>query len=153
MVKQPASHRPALRAFTRLSRAQLLIQADIERALKAAGLPALGWHDVLAELSAAPGQQLRPGDLGASLMVAQYNLSRLLDRMEAARLVRRIAVDGDARGQWLALTPDGASTLVQTASVAGFAADQALAGQLDGDDIKKLSKLLRRIATPQPAGD
>ena len=153
MAKQPSSSRQALRAFTRLSRAHLVVQSAIERALKAAGLPALAWHDVLAELSVAPGQQLRPGDLGAALLAAQYNLSRLLDRMEAARLVRRIAVEGDARGQWVGLTPDGASTLVQTASIAGFAAEQSLAGQLDGDDIKKLSKLLRRIATPQPAGD
>ncbi|MFX8141405.1 helix-turn-helix domain-containing protein, partial [Acinetobacter baumannii] len=72
---------------------------------KAAGLPKLEWYDVLLELER--GGPLRPRDLQARLLFAQYNLSRLLDRMVAAGLVGREACPDDHRGALIAITDTG----------------------------------------------
>ncbi len=66
----------------------------MEGALKAEGLPPLEWYDVLLELER--GGPMRPRDLQAHLLLAQYNLSRLLDRIEAAGLVERRPCPDDA---------------------------------------------------------
>jgi DNA-binding MarR family transcriptional regulator len=49
----------------------------------------------------------RPRDLGKHLLVARYNLSRLLDRLEAEGLIEREDCPDDARGQVLKLTRAG----------------------------------------------
>ena len=149
MAKNPNSYRAPMRAFSRLTRAALSISAEVERRLKAGGLPVLAWHDVLAELAAAPERRLRPADLAAALIMAQYNLSRLLDRLARAQLVQRLAVDGDARGQWVVLTPSGAAALEHMARLVAHTASETMSEHLDTDDVKKLSKLLRRII-PEP---
>ena len=64
--------------------------------LKSAGLPALEWYDVLLEIERAG--PLRPRDLQSRLLLAQSNLSRLLDRMERAGLIARGDCEQDGRG-------------------------------------------------------
>ncbi len=63
-------------------RPQQAVLAAVEADLKAAGFPPLGWYDVLLELSRAADGGLRPFALEQELLLAQYNLSRLLDRLE-----------------------------------------------------------------------
>ena len=72
-------------AWSRLMRAHRAALAAAEQALRAGGLPPLEWYDVLWELERAG--PLRPRDLQGRLLLAQYNLSRLLDRM-AGRFAR-----------------------------------------------------------------
>ena len=62
----------------------LFRSANVEAAVKAKGYPPLAWYDVLLELSREGGRRLRPVELEKELLVAQYNLSRLLDRMAYA---------------------------------------------------------------------
>ena len=151
MAKHPNLTRTSLRTLTRLTRAAASVSAEIERGLKAAGLPALAWHDVLGELAGAPEQRLRPADIGAALVLAQYNLSRLLDRIAETSLIRRTAVEGDGRGQWVVLTVEGANMHGRLQAFVAGAASAQFSAQLDGDEIKKLGKLLRRLAPEPPA--
>src|SRR4030095_4110630 len=85
----------AERAWTQLIRAHRSALCSVEKALRAADLPPLEWYDVLLELKR--GGPLRPRDLQDRLLLAQYNLSRLLDRMEAGGPVTRARRSGDAR--------------------------------------------------------
>jgi len=85
---------PVFTAWARLLRAQTHLLGVVERELKQAGLPPLGWYDVLLELSRPGCDGLRPVELEKLLLLAQYNLSRLLDRLEKAGLVERRAVAG-----------------------------------------------------------
>src|ERR1700760_4133541 len=87
-------------AWIGLMRARDAVLGAIEVALKAAGLPPLSWYDVLLELARAPDGRLRPFDIEKQILVAQYNLSRLLDRLEKEGLVARAPHEQDARGQW-----------------------------------------------------
>src|SRR5215468_3365969 len=96
-----------IRAWTRLIRAQQAALSAVEADLKAAGFPPLGWYDVLLELSRAEGDGLRPFALEQKLLLAQYNLSRLLDRLEAAGYIERLVCVEDGRGQIVAITASG----------------------------------------------
>src|SRR5262245_21222144 len=91
VVAMPERHPSdaAIRTWTRLIRAQQSTLSAVEADLKAAGFPPLGWYDVLLELSRTEGEGLRPFALEEKLLLAQYNLSRLLDRLEAAGHVER----------------------------------------------------------------
>src|ERR671911_2678183 len=100
----------AMLAWSRLIRAQRAALCVVEQALKAEGLPPLEWYDVLLELERAG--PLRPRDLQGRLLLAQYNLSRLLDRMHADGLVTRERCSDDARCQWVRAT-DAGQTLRQ----------------------------------------
>src|SRR3954471_15881290 len=97
-------------AWARLIRARETLVAAIERDLKAAGLPPLAWYDVLLELSRAEDGGLRPLEIEKETLLAQYNLSRLLDRMEKEGLIRREPCEDDARGQWVVITEKGRAT-------------------------------------------
>ena len=95
----------AVLAWARLVRAHDAARGRVERALKDKGLPPLEWYDVLLELER--GGPLRPRELQDRLLLAQYNLSRLLDRMAQAGLVALHPCTDDRRGQLAAATPAG----------------------------------------------
>ena len=86
--------------------AQRQALAAIEQALSAAKLPALAWYDVLLELERAGGS-LRPFELERAMLLAQYNLSRLIERLEKAGYVERRTCANDRRGQVIAIIPAG----------------------------------------------
>src|SRR4051794_15270328 len=102
MARSPSE--AVTRAWTRLMRTRDAVLGAIERDLKAADLPPLAWYDVLWELVRAPGGRLRPVEIERETLVAQYNLSRLLDRLETEGLVARAPHPDDARGQWVVIT-------------------------------------------------
>jgi DNA-binding MarR family transcriptional regulator len=70
------------------------------------GFP-LTWLDVLAQLYDAPGNALRMQELEERSLFTRSGLTRLVDRIESAGLVRREPVPGDRRGVRVALTPEG----------------------------------------------
>src|SRR5256885_14033843 len=94
-------------AWARLVRAREALVGAVERDLKAAGLPPLAWYDVLLELTRASNGRLRPFELEKETLLAQYNLSRLLDRLEKESLIAREPCDDDGRGQWEVITEKG----------------------------------------------
>jgi DNA-binding MarR family transcriptional regulator len=96
-------------AWTRLITASRGLVDRIEAALKAAGLPPLAWYDALWELEQAEAG-LRPFELQDRLLLPQYGMSRLLDRLVTAGLVERLAVQADGRGQLVRISAKGRDT-------------------------------------------
>jgi DNA-binding MarR family transcriptional regulator len=96
-----------IRAWTRLMKAQRLAITSIEQALKHAELAPLSWYDVLLELERAGPNELRTIELERTILLAQYNLSRLVDRIERKGYVERRACEEDGRGQLIAITDEG----------------------------------------------
>ena len=78
------------------------------------GLP-LPWYDVLVQLSMAPESRLRLGELAESVILTRSGITRLLDRMDAAGLVRREPAAGDRRGYFAVLTGEGQEMLEKAA--------------------------------------
>ena len=95
------------RAWARLIRAQRSALGGVEHALKSAGLPPLAWYDVLLELERAGAPGLRPFELERAMLLAQYNLSRLLDRIEHEGYIERESCLDDGRGRIVHITERG----------------------------------------------
>lgn len=94
-------------AWVNLIRAADLVRANIEKSLKEKDLPPLSWYDVLLELDREEAGQLRPLEIEKRILMAQYNMSRLLDRMEKAGYVKRDICTQDGRGIVIRLTGQG----------------------------------------------
>ena len=102
-------------AWVRLVRVPQSLLSAVETELKSKGYPPLAWYDALLELRRAGADGLRPFELQGAMLLAQYNLSRLTDRLDKAGYVRRRPYDGDRRGQLLTITPQGERLLGSTA--------------------------------------
>ncbi|MBY5916288.1 MarR family transcriptional regulator [Rhizobium leguminosarum bv. trifolii] len=94
-------------AWTSIMRARERLLAAIEADLKAAGMPPLAWYDVLWELTRSENGKLRPYEIEERTLLAQYNLSRLIGRLEKEGLVRREAFAEDGRGRWVVMSDAG----------------------------------------------
>jgi DNA-binding MarR family transcriptional regulator len=91
--------------------AHSVVVQRIEQDLKARGLPPLSWYDVLWPLQRAEDRRLRMNQLAEEVVLSRTGLVRLVDRLEAARLLRREPVPEDGRGSYAAITSEGAATL------------------------------------------
>src|SRR5688500_20117386 len=91
---------PYLAAWRSFLSAHAVVLDRVEAALSAASLPPLAWYDVLWPLYRAPQRRLRMGQLaGEVVTIGRTGLSRLVDRIEGAGLLRREAVADDRRGR------------------------------------------------------
>lgn len=136
---------PVFTAWARLLRAQSRLLAAVERELKQAGLPPLGWYDVLLELSRPGIEGLRPVELEKRLLLAQYNLSRLLDRLDKAGLVERRAVADDGRGQLVVITAAGRDLRERMWPPYRDAVRRHFAAELTDQEVETLSRILGKI--------
>jgi DNA-binding MarR family transcriptional regulator len=98
----------AWRAFLN---AHALATKRINRDLAEAGLPDLTWYDVLWTLHRADGRRLRIRELADAVVLSSTGMTRFVDRLEAAGLVRREAVPGDRRGAYAVITKEGSALL------------------------------------------
>lgn len=80
---------------------------QVEQDFKQAGLPSFEWYDVLIALKQAPAQRLRLSDLAEVLLVNRTSVTRLADRLEKAKLIRREVCQDDRRGAYAVLTQAG----------------------------------------------
>lgn len=109
--------------------------------LKAYGLNMLSWR-VLASL--ADGQAWTVGDLCKVSLAKQPTVSKLLDRLEAQRLIKRTSDSVDARKVLITLTKTGASKInpvVQQAQGYG----ESLHGKLSTSELKSLKATLKKL--------
>jgi DNA-binding MarR family transcriptional regulator len=133
-----------IRAWARLVRAQQTLLAAVEAELKAAGFPPLAWYDVLLELARADAG-VRPFALEQELLLAQYNLSRLLDRLEKAGYVERRTCTEDGRGQIVAITPSGRALVKRMWPTYRAAIARHLGAKLSEDEAARLASLLGKL--------
>lgn len=138
----------SIRAWAKLVRAESTVLAAVERDLKAAGYPPLAWYEVLSELARAPQHRLRPLELEARISLRQYNVSRLLDRMAAEKLVTRQKCPTDGRGLHIALESAGNALLKKMWPVYERAICRHFAGKLGAGEPAQLETLLEKLLTP-----
>lgn len=94
-------------AWTTLMRAYASIVRELDDDLRRAHGLSLASYEVLAQLFLAPGHRLRMTELARSLVYTRGGVTRLVERLERGGLVRRSAVEQDARGIYACLTDRG----------------------------------------------
>ena len=132
-------------AWIRLMRAPQAVLGEMEARVKAAGLPPLTWYDALWALERAGPSGLRPADLEREMLLAQYGVSRLLDRLEAAGYVERRPVPEDKRGQVIVLTLAGRATRRRIWPVYARAIQDTIGSRLTDEEAMELTRLLGKL--------
>ena len=122
------------------------VVAAVEAELQTAGLPPLQWYDVLWPLRRAKGRRLRMGALAEQVTLSRTGLSRLVDRLEEAGMLRREPAPEDRRGSYVVLTPAGAALLRRMWPVYERVLEQELAANMD--DPRTLRTLLEKLSRP-----
>jgi DNA-binding MarR family transcriptional regulator len=145
MARNPSE--ATVRAWARLVRAQGAALSGVEADLKAAGFPSLAWYDVLLELSRHDG--LRPFEIEQQVLLAQYNLSRLLDRLAAAGLVERRPCPEDGRGQIVMITPAGRELQKRMWPAYRAAIARHVGEKLSDLEAETLARLLGKLIAPE----
>ena len=126
--------------------ANALVLEKIERALAEAGLPPLGWYDVLVELAGAPGGRLRMHELARAVVLSRSGLTRLVDRLERAGLLRREPDPADRRGSYAAITDDGRSMLRRMWPVYAAGIAEHFGRHLGDAEARVIASALGRVA-------
>jgi DNA-binding MarR family transcriptional regulator len=79
------------------------------------------------------------------VLFEQYNLSRLLDRMEKDGLVRRIPFPGDKRRQLIEITEEGRALQWRMWGVYGAAINRFIGAKLNDKEAGQLATLLLKL--------
>jgi DNA-binding MarR family transcriptional regulator len=149
MPDNPEIPEPYLAAWQALLNAHAGVIGRTEQALTAAGLPPLSWYDALWPLYRAPGRKLRMGELGTQVVtIGRTGLTRLVDRLEAAGLVRREASPNDRRGIVVAITREGSALLRRMWPVYAAEIRRSLVDVLEADEALALREILARVQDP-----
>lgn len=117
----------------------------MEADLASAGLPELTWYDVLWTLERAPGHRLRLHELARDIVLSRSNITRLVDRLERADLLRRERAEEDRRGYFAALTPKGLAMRRRMWPVYGRAIQSHFDRHLTAGEHATLRSLLTRV--------
>jgi DNA-binding MarR family transcriptional regulator len=145
---------PQLGAWRALLSAHAAVVTRAEQALADAGLPPLSWYDVLWAVRESPQRRARLGELAARLTISRGGMTKLVDRLEEAGLLRREPSPEDRRGSYAVLTPSGERMLRRIwPTYAAVLADTI--GPLEASEAEALRGLLRQIearAAPSAAG-
>ena len=133
-------------AWRALITANALVLERIERALAEAGLPPLGWYDVLLELSGAPNGRLRMHELARAVVLSRSGLTRLVDRLERNGLLRREPDPDDRRGSYAEITDEGGATLRRMWPVYAAGIAEHFGRHLTDEETRVIASAIGRVA-------
>lgn len=133
-------------AWVYLVRAGEAVVGQVEAELKEKGHPPLAWYDVALELSRSGRETgIRQNELERLLLFRQYNLSRLIDRLEAAKYVERRQCPEDGRGQVISITTAGRRFQKQMWPIYRAAITRHFASKLTSKEAAELGRLLQKL--------
>ena len=117
----------------------------IERELSEAGLPPLGWYDVLLELWRVPRRRLRMHELARAVVLSRSGLTRLVDRLEKEGLLRREPDPEDGRGSFAVLTDEGARMREKMWPIYAEGIAKHFGAHISDEEAEFLTQVLRRV--------
>ena len=132
-------------AWVGLIRSHQIAMDTVEDALKKAGLPPLGWYDVLLEINRETDKCLRLQDIGARVLLAKNNTTRLVDRLEKEKLVKRTKAKSDGRGVYAHITPKGEKLLKEMWPVYKKAVKDHFAKHLSDQELQALASIYQKL--------
>ena len=118
MVEEPEG----LAAFAALLQVHAAVVRKLEERLEEHRLVPIAQYDVLLELNAAPGRRLRMQQLSDRVVLSRSRVSRVVDEMEQAALVRREPDPDDRRAAFAVITDDGRVAVGEHRSDGGLVA-------------------------------
>jgi DNA-binding MarR family transcriptional regulator len=143
--RAPDTHaKNALRAWIRLTKCAKRIEAHVNRRFAESHGTSLSRFDVLANLERCAGHAASTTELSRLLLASQGNITRLLDRMEQDKLVRRRPSQKDGRVSEVQMTRAGEALFARLAQDHESWTD-GMFGALTNDELKQLAGLLGKL--------
>ncbi len=132
-------------AFGMLLEAYAAVVGNVSRDLDATSDLALSSFGILVRLARSPGRRLRMTELAAQAALSTSGLTRLVDRLEEADLIRREGCTSDRRSSLAVLTDQGAEVLAKAVPGHLESLDRNLAVPLGPDGLRQLITTLEGL--------
>ena len=142
---KPRESDPRGQAWALLLATHATLVERIEAALSAADLPPLAWYDVLWELEKAEDGKMRMSELAERVVLSRSNLTRLADRLEKAKVLRRESCADDKRGAYCAITRAGLQMREKMWPVYREQIDQLFGMHLNAEEARLMSLALEKV--------
>ena len=142
--------RDLIETWLAFAQAYVAMVDTLDRRLEAAHHLPVAWFEVLARLSHGPGGGLRMLELADQLLLSRSGVTRLMDRLEAAGLIRREVYPSDRRGT-VALLTDVGRAAFQSASPDFLDELGVRFGHLSADEAALLRSTLAGLASANMA--
>ena len=133
-------------AWTGLVRTRRTLLDKVEDHLKRAGLPPLDWYHVLYEVDRSPKGMMRQSGVQNRTQIAQYNVCRLVDRLEREGLIERHQCQRDGRNNVLLITVKGRALRRQMSPVYAAGIAEHFGARLTPGEAEQLAALLGKLA-------
>ena len=117
------------------------LEHDFERD---AGFP-VQWYDVLVHLEETP-DGLRMSELAQKVLFSKSGFTRVVDKMEAAGLVRRVRPENDRRSIFILQTPEGHAAMQRARPPHHQWVEANFTGLLTDRDIKAITRAFEKIS-------
>lgn len=140
-----AEDRDPVAAWQAVLRAQNRALRAIEQDLHDQKLIPLSWYDVLLELNAAPGRQLRMQDLAARVVLSRTRVSRLVSELERVGYIERVPDPDDGRATLARITAEGRAARRNAAPVYLAGIDKHFNRHLTAAQQDAVAKGLQRV--------
>lgn len=134
-----------LAAYRTFITAHAEVISRIERDMAAAGVIPIVWYDVLIELYEAPDRRLRMHELARAVVLSRSTLTRTVDRLEAAGLLRREPDPSDRRGAFAVLTDAGLEAMREAWPVYARGIEAYVTRHITDDEARLLTTIFERI--------
>jgi DNA-binding MarR family transcriptional regulator len=151
------SHRPTvaepdgLAAFANLLLAHAAVVRKLERRLEDHRLVPIAQYDVLLELNAAEGRRLRMQELSDRVVLSRSRVSRVVDEMIRAGLVRKEPDPDDRRASFAVITEHGRAELRRAAPVYLAGIEQEFLAHLSVAERRSVERALGKVVAAQRA--
>ena len=141
---------PAEEAYLNLLRTATVLAAEFERLFKDAGLSE-PQYNVLRILRGAGGDGLPCLEVGARMITRVPDVTRLVDRLEAAGLVERRRTSEDRRVVMISITKKGLDAIAPLDAEL-TAIHKRQMGHMTRRELEELSRLLEKARHPEGNG-
>jgi DNA-binding MarR family transcriptional regulator len=139
-----------LKAWSSLLVGHARIFQKIEREFDAEkGVVPFHWYDVLFILNQQKEKQMRLSELAETIVTSKSALTRSIDKMEEAGLVKKVQCAEDKRGQYAVMTAKGHAALKVSWPHYRTAIYNHFGKYLTGTEARELERLLTKVSGPQ----
>jgi DNA-binding MarR family transcriptional regulator len=137
-------------AWASLVRIEKALADKVEERLKSAGFPPLDWYHVLNEVDRSPKGMIRQSGVQNRTQIAQYNVCRLVDRLQGEGLVERHQCPVDGRNNVVVITAKGRALRRAMWPIYAAVIDEHFGSRFSPAEAEQLARLLEKVSPAEP---
>jgi len=141
----PLTKGETLGVWMNLLQVNQVIQNALEQRLEESADLSLAEFEVLARLSSAPERRLKMIDIANLLLVSKSGITRIVDRLEQAGLVKREVPPENRRIVYTRMLPVGLEVFGHAQTIFKDAVEDTFSQHLSDGDVQALREVLHKL--------